>query len=411
MVNKKLILLLAILFFATCSPQKTAGVISETSNGATVSGIVMSTGGKPYVKSEVFLRPIEYCKTGGSGISRSVLTNQTGRYEFDSVDAGTYVLMCLPGSDSGLARTVIISKFDSTMTVPDSIIRPTVSVAGNVKTTSGNPVRINMMGTDIETTSDAAGRYVIKGFPDADYLIGFTDATLTASAPSFVMPKSAILSQDSITIDTASSVLMENFDDSDDFHLLKPFMGCGRWYILSPNSITVTPSDAQNDLASAITSLDAWRDKSLSVTASFPVTSNGDSLFIIGLEIGRGLGSSNVEYRWFDLSKMQSLRFMAKGSGTVHVAFLTKLIYDNYTGSSNFEKIITLSSQWQEYRILPGDLEPPAGSSASNDGKVWGQASMAVAEITFFSNDNLSISLDDIRIEGVSGLDLLKSVK
>jgi len=337
------------------------------------------------------------------------LTNQSGRFEFDSVNAGTYVIMCKPSSDSVLGRTVIISKYDSSVTIPDSIIRPTVPVSGTVKTTNGNPVRINIMGSDINTMSDTNGRYMIEGFPDDDYLVGFTDAALPSSAPSIVLPKSAILPQDTVTIDTVSSVLIENFDDSDSFHLLKPFIGCGKWYILAPGNTTVTPSGALSNPSEAITSLDAWRKKSLSAAASFAAPSNSGTLFIIGLEIGRGLSSSDVEHKWFDLSKMRSFRFMAKGSGTVHVAFLTKLIYDNYTGSSNFEKTITLSSQWQEYRISSEDLAPPTGSFASLDGKIWAQGSRAVAEITFFANDNLSISLDDIRIEGVSGIDLMKT--
>lgn len=403
--------ILSILFVFTCTPQKTAGVISETSNGATVSGTVLSSGGKPFAGSQVFLRTLEYCKTCGSGISRSVFTNQIGRYEFDSIDAGTYMLMCQPGSDSCLSQTVIISKHDSAVNVTDSFIRPTIPFSGIVKTTNGNPVRVNIMGTDINAISDNTGKFVIEGLPDTDYLIGFADAVSSSLPPSFVLPKSVALSSDTITMDTAHSVLIENFDDSDDFHLLKPFIGCGKWYILAPNTITVTPSGALNDPSAAITSIDAWRGKSFSVSASFSASLIGDTLFILGLEIGRGLGSSNVEYRWFDLSKMRSIRFMAKGSGTVHVALLTKLIYDNYNGASNFEKIITLSPQWQEYRISTEEIAPPTGSAASRDGKVWAQASMAVAEITFFSNGNLSISLDDVRIDGINSLDLIRPVQ
>jgi hypothetical protein len=330
-----------------------------------------------------------------------------GRYTFDSIRPGTYVVFSAPMQGQALAHTVIVSSEATVFSVPDSRVKPTLSVSGVVSARDGlYPVNIAVLGTDISTATDLAGRYRFENLPQADLLFRFSRHN---SLPPVVIPAVAVTASDTFPLDTAIRTLVENFDKGVQTNLLYPFLGAGDWYVITEDSVAVTPEAAATDASAAISSVNAWKGRSLSLEAVPTASDKRSIIIVLGLNIGKGLGWEHDSQRWFDLSKMKALTFMARGTGTVHVTFLTELIFKKYGGASHFEKIITLSPAWREYRITTDDIVPPEGSVAQSDGVTWADARTRVAEITFFTDDSLSLSLDEIAIEGVSLLDLISS--
>lgn len=397
----------AILLLPVCSSQQTAGVITETTNGVTVSGMVVASDGAPFSGVKVDLRSVESCSACSSNTEFSALTDNMGRYTFDSIPPGTYVVFSAPMLGQALAHNVIVSSEATAFSVPDSTVKPTASVSGVVSARDGlYPVNIAVMGTGISTATDLAGRYRFENLPQADLLFRFSRHN---SLPPVVIPAATVTASDTFPLDTTIRTLVENFDKGAQTNLLYPFLGVGKWYVITEDSVVVTPASAATDVSAAISPVNTWEGQSLSLQAT-PIISVKRSIIItLGLEIGKGLGWKDDSQRWFDLSKLTALTFMARGAGTVHVTFLTELIFKKYGGASHFEKIITLSPEWREYRITTDDIAPPEGSVAQSDGITWADARTRVAEITFFTSDTLSLSLDEIAIEGVSLLDLISS--
>jgi hypothetical protein len=401
---------MAPLFWVTCSSLQTAGVITETTNGATVSGMVAAPDGTPLSGVNVDLRSMESCSACSTSAGRSTMTDANGCYAFDSIDPGTYVVFSVPTRNQALAKTVVVSSDVHTLAVPDSRVKPTTLVSGVVSAIDNDyPITIAVLGTAIKTATDLFGRYAFESMPQAELIYRFSRNN--QRIPPLFVPGAMVASSDTFTLDTAVRTLVENFDKGVETNLLYPFLDAGSWYMIAEDSVTVTPASAVADVSAAISPVNAWKGQSLSLSVASTSSRERAILIVLGLNIGKGLGWAKDSQRWFDLSKLTALTFMARGAGTVRVNFLTELIFKQYTGASHFAKTITLSSEWKEYRILASDIAPPEGSVAESDGVTWAQANTRVAEITFFTGDSLSLGLDDIALEGVSLLDLITSGK
>jgi hypothetical protein len=399
---------MAALTWAACSSMQMAGVITETTNGATVSGMVIAPDGTPYSGVHVDLRSVESCSACSTNAVRSTTTDKNGRYAFDSIHPGTYIVYSAPSSNQALAGTVVVASEDHALVVADSMVKPTIAVSGVVSAVdNGYPITISVLGTAITTTTDLTGRYTFENLPQAEFLYRF--CRNNPPMPALVVPAATVAASDTFKLDTVVRTLIEDFDKGLQTNLLNPYLGAGSWYIIAEDSVTVTPASAVADVATAISPVNAWQGRSIYLEAATTASVKRSIIIILGLNIGKGLGWADDSQRWFDLSKLTALTFMARGTGTVHVTFLTELIFKHYSGASHFEKIITLSPSWQEYRISASDIAPPDGSAAQSDGVTWAQADTRVAEITFFTGDSLSLGLDNIAIEGVSLLDLIAS--
>ena len=395
----------ALALLACGQSQKTAGVITETTNGVSVSGVVRDSAGHAYAGAVVALRSAGTCPGCADSVAKSAQTDSAGRYGFDSVPAGVYVVLARPVAGGALAKAFAISAGDSVLRVGDSIVRPTTDFSGIAKTPGGEgTIRVNVPGTDLSVLSDAAGRFTLPGLPQADLFLRLSALT---GGGRLTLPVAAARGADTLALDTAESTLLEDFDDGDARHLLAPYLDGGNWYARADSGITCDPAAVVDDPAAAVTTAGAWRNRSLSVTAAFPTPPAKSGLFVIALELSTGLTGRPPAGRWFDFSRMRALTFMAKGSGSLHVSFMTKTVWEKYGGESHFESVVTLTPEWTEYVVLAKDIAPPEGSPAALAGVAWKDASLFVGEMGFFAGENLVLGLDDVRIRGLSPVEFL----
>lgn len=399
-------LVFALILLFTCTREQ-AGVISETTNGATLTGSLVSGDGTPRVGAVVELRSIDNCSGCSNDDLRTSICNTAGKFVFDDVGQGNYVVYSAPVHDSAMGLNVVIPRGLDELDLSETMLEPTDSTTGTVAVPGGKyPVSITLLGTGLKVVSDLDGNFSFGQLPRMErlYRISPDDSRQQVS----IVPSAVLTSSDTFYLDTTMRALLDDFNDEVAEHLLHPFIGTGDWYVRKADGMTVTPASVVTNVADAFTEKNVWKNRSLVIEMTSSGGNGSGDLFIIGLEIGKGYTGTGANC-WFDLSGMSALSFMARGSGTVRVLFLSRFIKENYTGADHFEKSIELTDEWLEYRITPAELASPEESDAEADGIKWSQAADNIAEITFISSQSLSIGLDDISIEGISFLDLIAS--
>lgn len=399
----RLLISACMLALWACSNPQTAGVITETTNGISVAGAVQDSSGKPYAGLAVSLRSAGGC-AGCDSLAKTARTDSAGHYAFDSVPTGVYVVYAPVAEAGAMARSITIAAGDSALRVGDSLVRATTELSGIARAPGASgPIRVSVAGTDLSTLSDAAGRFRLERLPQADLLLRLT----AAGGARLTVPVAAARGADTLDLDTAESVLLEDFDDGDARHLLAPYLDGGNWYARADSGVTVDPAGMIADASVGFQATGAYRNRSLVAAAVFPAAPADGGLFLAALELSTGLTGRPAAGRWFDFSRMRGLSFMARGSGTLHVVFMTKAIYDGYGGESHFESAVTLTPEWKEHVILPQAIAPPLDSPADKDGRKWKDAAGFVAELGFFGGEAISLGLDDIRIRGISTVEFL----
>ena len=399
----RLLLSALMLAFWACSHPQTAGVITETTNGISVAGAVKDSSGRPYAGLAVSLRSAGGCGACDS-LARTTRTDSAGRYAFDSVPTGVYVVYARVAEAGALAKSITIAPGDSGMRVGDSLVRATTELSGIARAPGASgPITVSVAGTDLSALSDATGRFRLERLPQADLLLRLT----AAGGARLTVPVAAARGADTLALDTAESTLLEDFDDGDVRHLLAPYLDGGNWYARADSGVTVDPAGMVDDAALGFQGTGAFRNRSLVAAATFPADPADGGLFLAALELSTGLTGKPAAGRWFDFSRMRALSFMARGSGTLHVVFMTKAIYEGYGGESHFEASVKLTPEWKEHVILPQDIAPPLDSPAAKAGKKWPDAAAFVAELGFFGGETISLGLDDIRIRGISTVEFL----
>lgn len=408
-VTKKVLFstwLVLISMFLYCS-MKICGVISETTNGITVSGITVDSLGNYLENVTIYLRSASYLADGtGNSWKRTTQTDSTGSFHIDSVFPGLYVLEASTNTGKGFAYPFKVFSEDTFIFIEDSIVKHNVLISGIVAAPAQvGEVTVQAMGLDVITKTDSAGGFSLEMVPGGNLLCRFS-SPITQYKP-LMIPSSVVIKGDSITLDTLTSTLIENFDDGNNQHLLYDYRQIGRWYACDGPGITLLPEGVLDNPSLAFSSEEAWNGKSLSAQIIYSDTAHPAFVGLFAIELGSGAHGYPLSTRWHDLTKMNELVFMAKGTDTLVVCFITRLIKEEYTPADHFQSIVVLTDQWQEYRISREIIAPPEWSSAFKDGRKWSETDHEVAEISFFAINTITFSLDEIRLIGITPLELI----
>lgn len=152
--------------------------------------------------------------------------------------------------------------------------------------------------------------------------------------------------------EAAGEVLLEDFEDGDSRHRYGAWTGNGWWWIAGDSTVSLSPAGIAATPAQAIL-LDSTGNRRLRFTASF----SGNSV-TEWAETGIRLDSAPV-----DLSALTSVRFQAKGSGTLTV----RLVGAGTTAGQNLEATASLTPQWQTVEIPVAAFQLPAWSGDAVD--------------------------------------------
>ena len=162
-----------MLLFA-CSSKNSTGVITETTNGARVAGNIYANDGAPLSGTGVVLQAIASCN-GCTATVKMQTISDNGRFSFDNVLPGTYMLHTAPSEALAAAATVGVADDIAEIEAPDLQVKPTVSFTGTISDISGTaPVNVAVCGTDIGTVTDAMGNYSLTRLPQAPLLFRYS---------------------------------------------------------------------------------------------------------------------------------------------------------------------------------------------------------------------------------------------
>lgn len=197
-----LIFAFVAMFFLHCSMDVAGGFGSETTNGVTVSGVVVSKDGAPAANVDVFIRPESFLKdTSDFQIERvpDAVTNSTGGFIIDSVDTGSYFIEI-----NHEYRDAVLVKCNINTFIPGAVnldtiqLQPSAGFYGMVdreNITISENVYIQIYGIDRVQLVDTSGEFIFSGMPAGTHIIRAISSN----------PSHGILDADTIIVDPAEN--------------------------------------------------------------------------------------------------------------------------------------------------------------------------------------------------------------
>lgn len=399
-----LLLTLCAALLLRCADDVAGGGI-ETTNGSTVAGLVVDEGSVPVAGATVWLRPQSWVHGDDAAAVASTTTDSAGEYRFSGVTTGKWVVEAAADHRGWLER-FFVGDSDTAMALRDGILRATLSVRGVL---DGDGGEVFVYGTDNHAPADSMGAFVIDGVPPGEHLLKAVPAQASLSPTDVLAPAGSDIGI--VPLDTVSVLLLDDFTDGDRYHRLAGLLPWARWWGDGPDSasgdFSVLPAGAMDDFTAAL--------EADSTNGGYyaHVTVNIDSMAydvhgIVGVDIGRGVVGQDSVTAWFDLSRLQTIRFRAKGSGRIHIIPIAWRIVTYYSGADELEAVRDLDSNWTVYEIDVSELAPPLDTDAHRDGVTWDDVSGAISTLTLLTSASMELYLDDFELVGMASSDLLR---
>ena len=152
-----------------CTDDRMAGGnSSETPN--TIAGRVVDPAGRPSVGDTVEIRPADWISDDvpAEGVERAwrTTTDSQGRYRFEGVASGAYVVESRNGSAGFLSEAVSVGRGRPEADLGVDTANPFLEVAGRVVTDSSwidDAAKVHVCGTDHVAALDRSGAFRLKG--------------------------------------------------------------------------------------------------------------------------------------------------------------------------------------------------------------------------------------------------------
>lgn len=370
-------LLLSMEILLACGREKHAGSTTEATNG--LSLVIRGNDGKPSAgarattfESSTLLK------------RQSVTTDKFGvaNFEKDSVplhlevlnpDSSSMVWMALPSSDT-LTMTLVSS---AALTITADTTDSASSSESSVLKLEGTPYEAKRVN----------GIYRFPHLPSGSYLLCYQK-----------MPVAAVNLEAGRDLDTVvnvgqsvSSVMLDDFEDQDHYHLLAQQNGSQGWYFVGKDQTAWILPTGRNDYNQAIEATEQRSSRSLHLQFNIQQDSN---FLLMGTYLGADLSHYN-------LSAMKSIHMRVRGNARFEVA----LEQPNELSEGILRKSVWRDSaemQWQERIFYPQDVLLDSA---------WGQIPFAesadsLALFSIFLRSGTDLWIDDTWFEGVEAEDL-----
>lgn len=247
---------------------------------------------------------------------------------------------------------------------------------------------LRIVGSTQSARSDAQGRFVLARTGNGEEW-----ATVELPDGNVRDIRLPITSDTLLVLPDHPSVLLDDFEGSEPRSVLGNAIGSGWWFAVIDSQSSVFPAGTVTSVHDAYTTADAYSGTSLSV--QFRVNPSGATPY--GL---LGVTLSDTGY-WTDLSTLDSVTFLAKGTGNVRIVFVTRCSLEPTTDQVGwFGAARTLPSAWTRVVLRKGEISAPTGSRSALQGISWATASKQVRSFGFIVNDTASLQLDSIVFHG-----------
>lgn len=367
-------LLMSFGILLSCGREKHAGSTTEATNG--LSLVVRGNDGKPLVGARA-------TTFESSTLQRrqTVITDKRGMalFEKDSVplhlevlnqDSSSMAWMALPASDT------------LTMTLTSSAVLTIVADSSD----SASSSVLKLEGTPYEAKG-VKGIYRFPHLPHGAYLLSYQS-----------MPVAAVNLEAGHDLDTTvnvghlvSSVMLDDFEDQDHYHLLAQQNGSQGWYFVGKDQTAWILPTGRTDYSQAIEATEQRSSRSLHLQFNI---APGSNFLLMGTYLGADLSH-------FDLSAMKSIHMRVRGNARFEIA----VEQPNELSEGILRKSVWRDSaqmEWQERIFYPQDVILDS---------TWGQIPFAesadsLALFSIFLRSGTDLWIDDIWFEGVGAEDL-----
>lgn len=377
---KRLAGLLACAWLAGCASSEVAGGGGFEGETVLVQGVATRPDGTPLALATVSLRAPDWV---AGGTEQVVQADSAGRFALRAVARSSFQIEARRDSlwmhrsleTSGNALTVNLPTHAGT-TWKARILPP----AGR------SAVRVDLYGGR-SSSPVTAGTIALWRDPSnrsewARVLLD--DGTVREAALPLVTDSVLDLSQDGI--------LLEDFETVGNRSTLGSQIGSGWWYALDDSAqggtSEILPAGTVHDVAPAFGTDSAWSGRGLSVSFTMDTT-RPVHYAQLGLELA-------PKALWMDLSSLDSLSFMARGSGTLQLRMETSTGYDlarDFGG--DYVVTVTLPAAWSRIVVKSSDFKPLAGQTLAAS-----QALRQVRRVLFHSESPMTLRMDDLRLHG-----------
>lgn len=415
-------------------PTQVAGGTIETTNGVIMSGT------RPAARIKVFLVDerswLSNVKDGKPVLVDSFETDDTGHVVIKRDTAAKVSLMA-----NAEGHGVLIRGYNATVMAKDYrgviTMKAHASYRGQVGAGETGARRIYLAGTPFSAPIDDKGAFEIPGVPPERYQVvikrvgpSLEEEFVPAGEVDLTKPDTGGAKPDTLKPDTSKSVLFEDFEDGDSETKLGQLEGTSYWDVnsdahLDGNARLLTPPTATpTHIMDAIQDAGAaGRGQAIEVVYQMGSKPNYWKPFSM-VHLFASIGPNGKQYGHYNLSKMDTLSFWAKGDGRLVVGFIQGIIGVHLEVLA--DATVTLTDQWQHFKIASKDLQittvkfpaTPAQSAAELEaaglpaytkkpetfaetgGKFRGVEIMGTGGTTFW--------IDDIRFQGMALDDLVK---
>ena len=377
-----------------CSDDRTAGrgAAGETTNGIVLEGVLLHADGTPAARARVRLG-----KPQDDSILARGLTDDSGAYSLVAPRPGRYMVRCEVDSLAA-SQWVSVGTADR-QRVPTSTQAKLSSLRGRVSGDVGDPsslrVRVPGMGLEVPVGSDSS--WTVSGVPAGWHLVQAlrTGGSIVGEATgSTYVPRV-------IAVSSRVSTLIDDFEGDQGQGTQTQLLDGSWWGRWNDTSALVDSSRTWGSTLGLNTDSSSWSGRSLRVPmlVGAPLVQKPSQDRSAGLVIKIGgredLDSQSV---WFDMARIDSVVFAAKGTGTVVFEVKARSRQDRRV--TWFRRTIVLSGSWTRYALAPADF-------TNTDGLAW--SASQVRELYWTTHDNRAdLWLDAIELAGLRPSDLLQ---
>lgn len=429
------------IFSETPGPDRHAGGTIETTNG-----IIVMSGGRPAARIKVYLLDerswLSNVKDGKPITVDSVETNDTGYFSIRRDTASKVSLMANTEGQGIIIRQLTAARirdgFGNKLA-----LQPHITYRGHIGPEVIGARQVYLAGTPFSAPIDEQGAFTIAGVPPEKYQVVIKRVGPDLSESFFPAGELDLINQDTVNDpdtlkpDLSRSVLFEDFEDNNSRTLLAPLEGDGYWAVYSDAHLRSAASQGSSaTLISPVNGASQYfmpaiknggapgRERSLEVTYQMGEGGNDWKPYSFVHVFANFGQAQNEKYALYNFSRMDTVSFWAKGSGSLVMAFWQQQIgipLKVLAGGT-----VALTEGWQHFKLAVKDFEVtvvefpavPAQFHAQLQASgmpaytaapaTWEQTGGIFRTLEILGTGGTSFWIDDIRFHGMVLDDLLK---
>ena len=372
--------LLACAWLAGCASSEVAGGGGFEGETVSVQGTASRPDGTPLGLATVSLRAPDWIAGDTEQVTQA---DSAGRFAFQAASRQSFQIEARRDS-LWMHASLVTSGNALTMNLPTSV--GTTWKARLVPPTGHTTQRIDLYGGRASSLV-TGGTIALWRDPSnrSEWArLVLDDGTVRETALPPVTDSVLDLSQ--------GGILLEDFEGTANRSTLGTQIGSGWWYAMDDSAqggtSNLLPVGTTHDVSLAFGTDSAWSGRGLAVSFVMDTTRS-----VHYAQLGLELAPKDL---WMDLSAMDSLSFMARGSGSLQVWMETSTGYDlarDFGG--DYAALVALPATWNRIVLRPSDFTP-------RDGQVLpaSRTLRQVRRILFISDRPMSLRMDDLRLHG-----------